>query len=134
MTIIRMSDLPKDVRKKLKSCRRRKYGNQPTEYMGIRFASKKEAHRYQELLLMEKAGLIQSLRVHPKFICQDKFTMADGTKVKAIPYTADFDYCLTKDGTWVIEDCKGGNATKTQAYEIKKKMMQKRYGITIAEV
>lgn len=32
-----------------------KYRNQPTEINGIRFASKKEARRYQDLKLLERA-------------------------------------------------------------------------------
>src|SRR3990167_9782276 len=46
---------------------RSKYGAQPTEVDGIRFASKKEAHRYAELKLLEKAGEIRDLELQPRF-------------------------------------------------------------------
>jgi Protein of unknown function (DUF1064) len=38
-----------------------KYRNHKTLYQGIQFDSQKEANRYQELVLMERAGLICNL-------------------------------------------------------------------------
>ena len=34
----------------------------------------------------------------------------------------------------VVEDVKGGSATKTRVYAMKRKMLQDKFGITIAEI
>jgi Protein of unknown function (DUF1064) len=44
----------------------RKYRNVPTVVDGIRFDSKKEAARYQELRLLEQAGIIRNLIPNPE--------------------------------------------------------------------
>ena len=38
-----------------------KYRNKPTEVDGIRFASKREATRYKQLLLLEKNGEVKNI-------------------------------------------------------------------------
>jgi len=77
---------------------------------GIGFDSKKEAHRYGELKLMELAGEISNLRIQPKFTLQEKFKYK-GKTIRAITYTADFRYLeVGKPGftpTVVVEDVKG---------------------------
>lgn len=47
--------------------KRSKYGAIPTTVDGIRFDSKAEAKRYGELKLMQKAGEIYALEVHPRY-------------------------------------------------------------------
>ena len=112
-----------------------KYNNTPAERSGesanIRFDSQKEARRYDELMLLYKAGKIQSLKLQPQFTLQEAYTTPDGSRVRAIRYVADFSY-NTGNGI-VVEDVKS-KATKTKLYEIKKKLMQDKYGITIIEV
>ena len=44
-----------------------KYRNIKTEVDGIKFDSKREAQRYQELKLLEKGGVISNLELQPKF-------------------------------------------------------------------
>ena len=44
-----------------------KYRNTPTERAGIRFDSRKEARRYDELMVMLRAGIISELRLQPQF-------------------------------------------------------------------
>ena len=46
---------------------RNKYGAKPTIVDGTRFDSTKEANRYGELRLLEKAGAITNLELQPKF-------------------------------------------------------------------
>lgn len=102
-----------------------KYGNKKTVVDGITFDSKKEAARYAELKLMEKAGVIMSLELQPTFP-----VYIDGKKV--FEYRADFKYWIDgKDGRYVIEDVKG---VKTDVYRIKKKCVEAQYGITITEI
>jgi len=102
-----------------------KYKNQKTTIDGIKFDSKKEAKRYQELIFQQHCGIIHDLELQPSFIVQESFQYR-GKTIRQIKYTADFYY--RKDGEFVVEDVKGGNATKTRDYILRKKMFLKRYG------
>lgn len=97
--------------------RRQKYNAQPTEADGIKFASKVEAKRYQELLTMQRAGAISDLQTHPSFLLQQAFKDAWGTHHRKVSYTADFQY--VRDGTVIVEDVKGGKATQNAAFSIR---------------
>lgn len=104
----------------------------------IRFASKKEARRYDELMLMLKAGEIRDLKLQPEFTLQEAYTTPDGVRVRRIYYRADYSYdrhrILSGDcDIWepVVEDAKG---KRTDMYKLKKKMMLERLGIEIMEV
>ena len=115
----------------------RKYHNTPTEKIGadgqkLRFDSRAEARRYEELMLLLKAGEIRDLRLQQEFTLIEAYTTIDGKRVRAERYKADFTYWRGKE--FVVEDVKGGNATKTKVYAVKKKQMLEKYGITITEV
>ena len=99
-----------------------KYGAVPTTLDGLRFASKAEARRYQDLKLMEAAGEIAYLECHPCFPL-----IVNGVKVGT--YIADFMYW--QEGRRVVEDVKG---VRTQVYALKKKLVQALYGIEVVEV
>lgn len=103
-----------------------KFGNTKTEIDGIFFDSKKEARRYQELKLMERAGEIDDLKVKERFELIPK-----QDHERAAYYTADFSYRM--GGQKVVEDVKC-EATKTQVYVLRRKLMYQRYGIRIQEV
>jgi len=116
-----------------------KYHNQITCRGDIRFDSKREAERYDELMLLERAGKIRCLKLQPEFTLQEAFKdKTTGERVPAIHYRADFSYkrCTEPDCNgefyWipVVEDVKG---VRTKDYLIKKKMMLER-GIRITEV
>lgn len=92
------------------------------------FDSQKEARRYDELVLLLKAGEISDLRLQQTFTLQEGYISASGDAVRALMYKADFYY--TKGGKSIVEDVKG---VKTETYKIKKKLMQEK-GITIIEV
>lgn len=92
----------------------------------LKFDSKKEKQRFEELMLMEQAGEIKGLKLQHDFTLQEAFTTTDGERVRAIRYRADFTY-YDSAGNWIIEDAKG---MKTDIYKLKKKMMaQKGYRI-----
>lgn len=124
----------------------RKYHNNPAVRGSIRFDSQKEAARYDELIILLKTGKIRSLKLQPEYTLQEAFTTPDGTRVQAIKYRADFSYDILRhnryedyDGVewideWepVIEDVKSP-ATKTQVYQMKRKMMMEK-GYQITEV
>jgi hypothetical protein len=110
-----------------------KYRAVPTVVDGIRFASKKEAARYGELKLLEKAGEVKELTLQPRF---PLFSPGRGNggpyaRVHICDYVADFRYREGPSGLLVIEDVKG---VKTAVYRLKKKWFEAQYGIEILEV
>src|SRR5208282_4490088 len=68
-----------------------KYHSRKTEYAGYVFDSKAEARRYQELLLLEKAGEITDIELQPEFVLVYPFTH-QGKKYRGVKYRADFRY------------------------------------------
>ena len=106
-----------------------KYRNIPTTVDGQKFDSRREAARYSELKLLERAGVIKDLRLQVPF----EFRHND---VLICRYYADFTYLeLTRNGgpKWlsVVEDSKGGVHTKE--YILKKKLMRAFYAIELRE-
>ena len=95
-----------------------KYKNKKTEVGGILFDSKKEANRYQELKLLEKAGHIQHLELQPRINlkCGDKPLLYPSGR--QVFYKADFRY--VENGRYVIEDTKG---FRTRTYKIKQAIL-----------
>lgn len=110
---------------------RSKYNSRPTIIDGIRFDSKAEAARYVELRLLERAGQLTGLELHPSYLLQSKYTTRAGENVRAITYVADFRYTETATGRMIVEDVKG---KATDVYKIKKKILLWRYpGINFIE-
>ena len=110
---------------------KRKYNNQPTERNGIKFDSRKEAKRYEELMFLRQAGEIDNLKLQPQFTLQESYMTPEGERIRAIRYVADFSY--TQGSQMVVEDVKS-KATATAQYKMKKKLMQERFGISVKEV
>jgi len=104
-----------------------KFNAVPCVVDGVKFQSGAEARRYDELKLLRAQGYIRGLRVHPKYTLQDAFTRANGDKVRAITYTADFEYIDAETGVTVAEDVKGGKATQTRHFRDKCKMFWYRF-------
>jgi len=109
---------------------RHKFNAKPTVVDNIRFASQKEARRYQELKLLERAGEVKDIEIQPEF----RLTVVGGFVKDVIKeigcYRADFTYWDKARGR-VVEDVKG---FKTPLYRWKKKHVEAQYGITIREV
>lgn len=107
-----------------------KYHARKTVVDGIEFDSRKEAKRWQELRLLEKAGAISELKRQVKFelIPAQKDPVTGKVIERACTYIADF--CYVEDGETVTEDTKG---FRTEAYRIKRKLMLQKYGIRIRE-
>ena len=122
--------------------KQRKYHNAPCEVNGIHFDSVKEANRYTELSTLLRAGKIRELKLQPQFTLQESYVTPKGERVRSIRYVADFSYerPTEPDSTgrvyWipVVEDVKGGNATKTAQYKLKRKLFTEKYGFEITEV
>lgn len=98
---------------------RHKFGAKRTECDGIKFASKKEAQYYQELLLRQKAGEVIF------FLRQIPFTLPGGVR-----YVCDFQLFLLSGDVQFV-DVKG---MKTKEYIAKKKMVEAIYPVQIWEV
>ena len=106
-----------------------KYRNEKTEVDGIVFDSKKEANRYRELILLEKAGEISGLKLQEKYELIPAI-YEDGVCIqRAVYYVADFVY--RENGEKIVEDVKG---MKTEVYKLKKKLLRWRYGIEVREI
>ena len=108
--------------------RRSKYNAKPVKIDGLSFDSKKEARRYGELKLMEKAGEIGLLKFHPRY-------SLDINGVHICDYEADFSY-VPKEWEYrvcdreVVEDVKG---YRTDVYKLKKRLMLAIYEINVRE-
>ena len=114
-----------------------KYRNTPTTRVTpsgavLHVDSQKEARRYDFLIERVRRGEIGDLRLQVDFTLQEAYTDAEGRRVRAIRYKADFTY-RERDGGLVVEDVKS-RPTRTKEYSIKKKMLKDRFGIDITEV
>lgn len=95
-----------------------------------KYDSLKEYRRYQDLLLLQKAGQISELRRQVKFVIQEKFQYRD-EKIAEIAYVADHVYM--RNGEQVVEDVKGvdpknGNViTSTKDFKLKWKLLKAKY-------
>lgn len=119
---------------------RTKYNAHKTEVDGIKFDSRKEARRWEELMALAEAGEITELERQRKYqltpevrehgIGRDKKL----GHVIELPsyYIADFTY-RDSAGRLVVEDVKSP-ATKTPQYILKRKLMLYLYNIRIREV
>ena len=121
-----------------------KYHAKKVTINGKTFDSKKEARRYQELALLEKAGQIENLQcqvkfnllpsyveTYPRFSEKTGKRLKDGERTleKECNYIADFVYY--ENGKKIVEDTKG---VRTSEYVIKRKLMLWVHGIRIKEL
>jgi len=89
--------------------------------------SKKEAARFNSLLLLQQAGHITGLVAHPRYELR-----VNGQIVGT--YTADATYTETASGRVVVEDTKSP-ASRTEAYQLRKRLFEALMApLTITEV
>lgn len=126
-----------------------KYGNRKVVVDGIEFDSRKEAQRYWELKLLQRAGKISDLQLqrefelipaqyetYPRYGKTGK-RLQDGKRCveKSCTYKADF--CYKQDGQLIVEDTKGYRDPASAGYAkfvIKRKLMLWRHGIKVIEI
>lgn len=122
----------------------KKYHNKKIKVDGIIFDSKKEAVRYKELKILEKAGIIHDVQRQVKYVLiPAQYEPTSSVYVKGnnkgkpkkgkliereCAYYADFVY--TENSKTVVEDTKG---VKTPEYIIKRKLMLYVHNIKIKE-
>lgn len=114
-----------------------RYGNvRKPVHDGIKFDSKREFLRYMDLKLLEKAGEIKHLEVHPKYpitiggvpvmVSSNQHNKWD----RHLTYEADFSYLQRVPGTKhnrhrrIIEDVKMQSGHRTGVYKIKRALMR----------
>lgn len=125
-----------------------KYHNRKTRVSNGQLAdSRKEARRYEELLLLQRAGKISDLRtqvpyelIPAQYETYERYgksgnRLKDGIKLveRAVNYVADFVYL--EDGKLVVEDVKGyRDGAAYSIFVIKRKLMLHIHGIRIREI
>lgn len=92
-----------------------KYGNTVTTVDGIRFDSKAEARRYEDLKLLKAAGEIIWFNRQPSF-----------TVSREVRYIPDFIVC-DKDGQLWCEDVKSPATAANSTFTIKAKLFREHY-------
>ena len=108
---------------------RSKYHAKKTTVDGITFDSAREAKRWQELKLLERAGAIRDLRRQVRYELIPAFDV-DGKHYRPATYIADFVYTDAKTGKEIVEDVKG---VRTPIYRLKAKLFAAKYGVSILE-
>ena len=107
----------------LKSIARRpKFGNRKVTVDGLRFDSQREALRWLDLQMLERAGKIGELRR------QCRFPLEVNSQHVCF-YVADFTY--RENGELIVEDAKG---VRTDVFVLKSKLMKACLGHTVREV
>lgn len=107
-----------------------KYHSRKITIDGMTFDSIKEAKRYRDLSLLQRAGEISDLRTQVKYTLVPSQKKPSGGTERPVTYTADFVY-KDKAGREIVEDSKG---MRTQQYIIRRKLMLWVHGIEVQEV
>lgn len=123
-----------------------KYYNIKTRALdGTVFDSHKEARRWDELLLLQRAGKITELRrqveyelIPAQYETYERYgksgqRLKDGVRLleRKVCYVADFVYTDAETGENIVEDAKG---VRTKDYILKRKLMLAVHSIRIREV
>lgn len=123
-----------------------KYYNIKTRALdGTVFDSLKEARRWDELILLQRAGKISDLQrqvkyelIPAQYQTYERYSkkgerLKDGVRLleRKVEYVADFVYTITDTGENVVEDSKG---VRTKDYILKRKLMLAVHGIRVKEV
>ena len=104
----------------------KKYHNKKTVIDGIKFDSKLEAERYEQLKILERAGVIRDLELQPEYELIPSFRK-NGKTWRRTLYKADFRYILAEDDSYIIEDVKGSTAVITDVFRLKQKLFEYKY-------
>ena len=104
----------------------RKYHNKKTVVDGIKFDSRLEAERYEQLKILKRAGVIRDLELQPEYELIPSFRK-NGKTWRRTVYKADFRYILCEDDKTIIEDVKGSTAVITDVFRLKQKLFEYKY-------
>lgn len=107
-----------------------KFGAQRETVDGITFDSKREARRWQQLLLLERAGKIADLRRQVPIMLEGRDGPVLTSKGRQMRLTLDFAYTDLATGLTVFEDAKG---KPTRDYEVRRGVAAAQ-GVEVVEV
>jgi len=113
-----------------------KYHAEPAYVDGIRFDSKKEARRFSELRALERVHAIDQLERQPEFPLHVMEVWRSQVPIRITTigkFTADFRYRDRTSGEIVVEDTKS-DATKTEAYRLRKRLAEVIHGVHVREL
>ena len=95
------------------------------------FDSRKEARRFDQLLAMFRAGVIEKLTLQPEFVIAPRvYDPAVKRWLPARKYIADFRYI--KDGKVVVEDVKSEATRLDKTYRLKRHLLLEKFGEEIS--
>jgi hypothetical protein len=115
-----------DLARKPKS----RYTNKPEVYDGVRFDSQAELRRYKDLRLMQDAGAISGLEIHPRYDLYVGTTLLGYIEL-------DFAYIDRVKGEVIYEDVKAkkkNSSSRTPIFSWKRRHLFAQNGITVTEV
>lgn len=98
-----------------------KYGAVKKRIDGFTFDSKAEADRYTYLKILEQAGSISDLKVHPRF-------RIEHNSMRICAVVLDFQYWDKKQNRHVYEDVKGVDNPMSR---LKRKLLKADWGIDV---
>lgn len=114
-----------------------KYRNTKVEYNGIKFDSKRERDRFIVLKDKEQQGVIQNLKLQPKYelipaiktieekALKTKTKLVTRTLQLPITYKGDFEY--EKEGVVITEDVKPSKSLLPKEFSLKYKLFFWKY-------
>lgn len=106
-----------------------KFKAQRVEVAGIKFDSKKEAARWAELKVLERAGVIRDLELQVPIMLEGRDKPMLTRTGKQMKLTVDFTYIEVETGLRIFNDSKG---MPTRDYEVRKSAAEA-MGIKILE-
>lgn len=109
------------------SRRGNKFGARKTVVDGIKFDSGREAKRWAELQILQRAGRISKLERQVTYILAPSVKIAGEKRARpALRLKADFRYI--EDGQTIVDDAKGYSDT---AFRIRQHLMKSVHGIDV---
>lgn len=104
-----------------------KFGNRKTTVDGLAFDSKREAARWRELTLLQRAGHISDLQRQVAYVLAPGVKFAGARRAQpALRLIVDFAY--RERGELVLEDVKG---VITTAFTIKRHLLKALHGLEV---
>ncbi len=109
-----------------------KFNARKTVLDGLTFDSSKEARRWSELLLLQRAGKITGLERQVVYVLAPAVKLHGEARIKpALRYIADFRYYVPETGETIVEDVKSPATAEEKAFRIKLHLMMSVHGIGV---
>lgn len=109
-----------------------KYRNKPVVVDGVRIDSKREARRWGELQMLERAGDIRELeRQVPIELAPPVRFEGEKREKPALRIVVDFRYVDCRLNRRIVEDVKSTPTAKKEAFRIKRHLLKSVHGIDV---